>query len=142
MVKEERSAGAVVFYVEKGEPLYLLLHYPRGHLDFPKGNIEPGEKEEETALREVKEETGLDVELIPGFRETIRYFYKLHGETIRKTVVFFLARSYSKDVKISWEHKGYYWFPYHKAIKEVTFPSTREVLKKAHNFLNFFGYIQ
>ncbi len=72
----ERSAGAVVFRKEKGNISYLLLHYQAGHWDFPKGNIERGEKMEETVKREIKEETGIeDIEFIPGFKETIKYSY-------------------------------------------------------------------
>jgi len=71
MVRKERSAGFVVFTErEDGKRLYLLLHYPSGHWDFPKGHVEEGESEIRAALRELREETGLtDVEVVFGFRD-------------------------------------------------------------------------
>jgi 8-oxo-dGTP pyrophosphatase MutT (NUDIX family) len=131
----EVSAGAVVFYDGGGEVEYLLLLYPGGHWDFPKGNIEAGETPERTALREIKEETGLDVELVPGFREEIEYFYYRERRRIKKRVIYFLARARSKDVKLSWEHKGYVWLPFGQALARITFENSRGVLAKAHRFL-------
>ncbi|MCI4464718.1 MAG: NUDIX domain-containing protein [Thermoproteus sp.] len=131
----EVSAGAVVFYDGGGEVEYLLLLYPGGHWDFPKGNIEAGETPERTALREIKEETGLDVELVPGFKEEIEYFYYRERRRIKKRVIYFLARARSKDVKLSWEHKGYVWLPFGQALARITFENSREVLAKAHRFL-------
>jgi len=140
----ERSAGAVVFRRENSKIFYLLLHYPgashraeKDYWDFPKGHIERGEKIEETVKREVFEETGLkDIEILPGFKETINYFFKFEGKNILKFVTFFLAQTKEKDVKISFEHIGYEWLPYEEAIKRLTFQNSREVLKKANEFLN------
>jgi bis(5'-nucleosidyl)-tetraphosphatase len=133
----EKSAGAVIFHRADKKIEYLLLHYQSGHWDFPKGNIEKGEKPEETAKREVEEEAGLgDVGLIPGFKETIKYFYKLKGQNIFKIVVFYLAQTRTKKVKISWEHVGYRWLPYQEAITQLTFKNAKEILKKANDFLS------
>jgi len=72
---KETSAGAVIFRKENNEIYYLLLHYESGHWDFPKGNIEEGEKEEETVKREAAEETGVeDIKIVEGFKEWIKYF--------------------------------------------------------------------
>jgi len=132
----ERSAGAVIFRKEEGRAYYLLLHHQSGHWDFPKGNIEKGEKLEETVKRETKEETGLgDIKFIPGFEEAIKYFYKLKSKNIFKIVTFFLAETRTKDVKISWEHIGYQWLPYQEALTQVTFKNAKEILQKANNFL-------
>ena len=72
----EKSCGAVVFKQQKdGSVKYLLLHYEAGHWDFPKGKQEKNEKEEQTAAREIKEETGIeDIEFVDGFREMVKYF--------------------------------------------------------------------
>lgn len=132
----EKSAGAVIFRKEGSKIYYLLLHYNAGHWDFPKGNIEKGEKLEDTVKREVKEETGIkSIEIIPGFKESFQYFYKLKGKTIFKIVTFFLAQTQEKEVEISWEHKGFQWLPYEEALQQITFKNSKEILKKAHNFI-------
>ena len=131
---DEVSAGAVVFY--RGDAVeYLLLHYASGHWDFPKGNIEPGETPEQTALREIKEETGLDVKLVPGFREEVEYVYSRGGRRVRKKVIFFLAEAPSKEVRLSWEHVGYAWLLFDQALARLTYESSRRVLAKAHRTL-------
>ena len=110
---KEKSCGAVVFRKQKEGVKYLLLHYTAGHWDFPKGHQEKNEKEEQTALREVKEETGIDdVELLDGFRETINYYYKIKNETVFKEVIFFLGLARTDKVDISKEHIGYAWVSY------------------------------
>jgi len=136
----EISAGAIIF--RKEDTLeYLLLHYQSGHWDFPKGNIEKGEKLEETVRREMKEETGIeDIEFLPDFKESIKYFYKLEGKNIFKIVTFFLAETKTKEVKISWEHIGFQWLPYQEAIEQLTFKNAKEILKKANNFLQGKGF--
>lgn len=132
----ERSAGAIIFRKEGGKIFYFLLHYQSGHWDFPKGNIEKGEKLEDTVKREVKEETGIDdIKFVPGFKETIKYFYRLKGKVIFKTVVFYLVETKTKEVKISWEHIGYKWLPYDQALKQITFKNAKEIIKRANDFL-------
>ena len=130
-----RSAGVVLFRGKKRE--YLLLHYAAGHWDLPKGMFEKGEKKsEEVALRELKEETGVSqVKLIPGFKETIKFFYTWEGKKVLKFVVFFLGKTRQKRVKISWEHKGYIWLPYEEAVNKATFQNAKNVLKKAEKWL-------
>lgn len=133
----EKSCGAVVFRKGKGKVKYLLLHYEAGHWDFPKGNQEKNEKEEQTAIREVKEETGIeDSELADGFKETLKYFYKKDEETVYKEVVFFLAQANSEEVKLSFEHIGYAWMSYDNAYKRLTFNTSKELLSKAHQFIS------
>ena len=133
----EKSAGAIIFLKENKKIYYLLLHYQASHWDFSKGNIEKGEKLDQTVKREIKEETGIeDIKFIPGFKESIKYFYKLKGKNIFKIVTFFLAESPEKEVKISWEHIGYQWLPYQEAIVQLTFKNAKEILKKANDFLS------
>ena len=134
-MKIERSAGAIVFIMEK-EPIYLLLRYEAKHWDFPKGNIEKGETDQETVKREIEEETGIkDIEIIKDFKEKIQYYFKFEGELINKTVIFYLATTQTKEVKLSFEHIGFEWLPYNKAIKQLTYKNAKEILKKANDFL-------
>jgi bis(5'-nucleosidyl)-tetraphosphatase len=128
---EERSAGAVVFRRTQGGPRYLLLKYPAGHWDLPKGNIESGEQPIQTMAREVREETGIvDLRVIPGYEKKIEYFYRRDGKKVHKTVVFFLAETMVEKVIISFEHQDYGWFDYSEAIKTVTYPNARRLLKE------------
>jgi bis(5'-nucleosidyl)-tetraphosphatase len=131
----EKSCGAVV-YVKNSEIKYLLLQYEAGHWDFVKGNVEEGESDQETTVRELKEETGIvDARFIDGFREKISYFYKRQGATVYKEVVFFLMEAKSTDVKISFEHIAFDWLTYEDAIKKLTFKNAKDVLQKARVFL-------
>lgn len=138
----EKSAGAVIFRRENNEIKYLLLHYPSGsrsgkaYWDLPKGHIELKEKLEETVRREVKEETGLeDIEIISGFKETIKYFFKWRGKNILKFVTFYLAGTKTEKVKISSEHMGFRWLVYKEAVKQLTYKNAKEILEKSNQFL-------
>ena len=133
-MKTQKSAGAVVFRKDNEKIYYLLLDYGK-HWEFSKGMVEQGETEEQTAIREIREETGLDVELVEGFRNSINYFYFWEGKKISKTVVFFLAEAKSKDVVISHEHKGFQWFEYKEAMEKITFKNSKDILEKAKKFL-------
>ena len=142
----EKSAGAVIFRKQRGGIYYLLLHYGIGHWDLAKGHIEKGEKPEEAAEREIKEETGIkEIKFAPGFKETIKYFYKIprtrissvrgkQGENIMKFVTFFLAKSKTKKIKLT-EHIGYEWLPYEKALEKLTFKTAKQILQKSEEFL-------
>jgi len=139
---KEQSAGAVIFRIKNKQPCYLLLHYPTGvrikreYWDFPKGHLEKGETEQQAAAREIQEETGLDkIAFIPEFKERIQYYFRVKGKTIFKTVVFFLAFTKKKKVKISFEHEGFVWLPFERAMKKLKFANARRILERAHQFL-------
>lgn len=138
----ERSAGAIIVRRENNKNLFLLLNYqsgrsrPKAYWDFPKGHIEKGEKLEDTVRREVKEETGIgEIEIVPEFKETIKYFFKADGGIIFKTVVFLLAKTKEKEVKISDEHMGFKWLSFEESLKEVSYKNAKDILKKAKAFL-------
>ena len=126
----ERSAGAVVYTVDRREVLYLLLHGRFGW-DFPHGLVHLYETDEAAAIREILEETGLKVELIPSFKEEIRYKYSKKGRTVYREVVYFLARSYEKEVRLSKEHDSYIWATREEVLRLVSRDETRTVLLKA-----------
>lgn len=128
---KEESCGAVVYHGDE----FLLLHYESGHWGFPKGNRERGETKLETAIREIEEETGLTDLEFADFEEEIDYFYKKEGKTVYKTVTYFLAQSKTKKIKISWEHQGFEWLPYEKAVEKLRYQNAKEVLTRAHSYL-------
>ena len=134
---EETSAGIVLFRKEESKILFLLLHYPSGHWDFVKGKMEKGEKTHETAIRETKEETGItDITFVENFEEWINYNFKYQGELVQKKVVFFLAETKTKEIKISHEHSGYTWMDYNSAMEKTTFDNAKTVLTKAQKLLS------
>ncbi len=137
----EKSAGAIVFRKKDNLIYYLLLRYPtkqgkKEYWGFAKGGIEKGEKVEETVKREVEEETGLkDISFINGFREKEEYIFTKKGKKVFKTVIFLLAETKTEKVKISWEHFDFKWLPYNKALEKLTFDNAKEILRKAHRFI-------
>ena len=115
---------------------YLLLEHSYGW-DFPKGIMEKGEKSQAAALRELKEETGISKAIVlPGFKATISFIYTWKGKRLLKFVVFYLARTRQKKVKLSFEHKGFAWLPYKDAVKRSTYQNAKSVLRKAESWLN------
>ncbi len=108
--------------------------------DLPKGHIEKGEEIEGTVRREVEEETGLkNIELVEGFKETVKYFFRVKDKNILKFVTFYLAETKTKEVKISEEHIGFEWLPYKEALKKLTFKNAKGILQKANDFLSAKG---
>jgi len=134
---DERSAGAVVFYMEgNAEPEYLLLHYTSGHWDFPKGNIEAGENEKQAATREIREETGItDVEFLDGFHMKIEYKYRHGKRLVQKEVVLFLARTRTHQVTLSHEHIGFAWRKFDDAMQQLSFRNAKNLLSAARDYL-------
>ncbi|MBI4258027.1 MAG: NUDIX domain-containing protein [Thaumarchaeota archaeon] len=132
---EERSAGAVVYH-DDSRVEYLLLYYPAGHWDFPKGNIEKGEDEVTTVRREIAEETGIkSIVLENGFRKIVEYHYRRKQGLVHKKVIFYLARASTTQVKLSFEHQGYSWLPVNEALRRVTYDNSRRILAEADKFL-------
>ena len=136
-MREQKSAGIVLFRNASNKNEFLLLNYPQGHWDFVKGKVEQGETPHETALRETKEETGIsDIEFIDGFEESVEYDFRFKKENIHKKVIFFLAKTNEKNIKLSHEHNDYLWLEYNDALKKTTFENAKNVLTKANEFLS------
>lgn len=131
----ERSCGAVVFN-GKGEDRSVLLIRNRrsAHWGFPKGHIEPGETQHETAIRETKEETGLDISILDGF--SCKSEYTIQGK-VEKAVVIFLAESTSRDVVMQEEEiEEFIWTDFSSALGLLRFENDKNILKKAAGFLS------
>jgi bis(5'-nucleosidyl)-tetraphosphatase len=157
MISFEKSVGAVVFRKSDGANMFLLLHYPPsgrsgsnlpGHWDFSKGHVEKGEKDEDTLRREIQEETGInDLVVLSNFSTQIRYFYRAGEEekqkrkktgksaNVMKKVIYYLAETKTKNIKISAEHIGFEWLGYKDALARITYKNGKEVLKKADKHL-------
>ena len=135
-MREQKSAGIVLFRNASNKNEFLLLNYPQGHWDFIKGKVEQGETPHETALRETKEETGIsDIEFIDGFEESVEYDFRFKKEYIHKKVVFFLAKTNEKKISLSHEHNDFVWLEYDDALKKTTFRNAKNVLSKTNEFL-------
>ncbi|MCX8154710.1 MAG: NUDIX domain-containing protein [Candidatus Micrarchaeota archaeon] len=125
------SAGIILMKQNK----ILVLRNRKGHLDFPKGHIEEGESIIEAALREFREETGLDtekIEIIENLKYTLEYPVIEKGEIQRKRVYLFLAiYRGDDDIKLSKEHVNYYWLELDEKIEEkFKYREHKELIRK------------
>ncbi len=131
---QEHSVGIILFNKEQ----YLLLRYASGHWGYVKGNVEGKEEAEETARRELKEETGITtVFFVKGFLESEEYFYKKEGKTVHKRVEYFLGETQETEVTLSKEHKDFAWLSYQEAINRLSFAAGKELLRKAEEFKRY-----
>ncbi len=117
-MKKEKSCGCIVIDNDK----VLLVKQNDGHTAFPKGHIEQGETEEECALRETFEETGLKVKIINGYRYTQTYFVK---QDVLKEVVYFLAEKKEGTLKKQDEEiKSLGFYSFEDAISMISYKDT------------------
>lgn len=129
-MKYEKSCGAVVFKKDHNEIFILLVEMNKGHWSFPKGHMKRNETEQQTALREIKEETNLEVNLIGEFRQTVKY---LSDQETEKEVVYFLAKPKSTLIqRQESEIKNITWLRYKDAMKQLTFETDKGILKQVH----------
>ena len=129
----EKSCGAVVFTRINNEIKYLLVRNLAGQYGFPKGHVERDETEEQTALREVLEEVGITVKILPGFRMEDEYLIPQKENTVKR-VVYFLAE-YSKQ-EFSYQKEELtdaVLLEYERAMTLFSFESNRKILTKANH---------
>ena len=120
MIKREKSCGVLVLRRQEDELYVVLLrHSFGGHWSFPKGHVEPGETEEETACREVLEETSIHIDICPGFREVVSYSPK---RDVTKDVIYFLGRA-----------RNYDYVPQASEIAQIKWVE----ISLAHSFLSY-----
>ena len=136
----ESSCGAVVYRDIKGEVKFLLIKNKRSaHWGFPKGHIEQGETKEETAYREVLEETGLHINIIDGFDCVSKYKIR---DRIEKMVTIFVGTTKDTSTVIQQEEiEDYIWLTYDKAMNLLKFENDKNILRSAYSFLNEHNYI-
>jgi len=134
---EATSAGAILFRDTRGCREYLLLKSRPGDWEFPKGGVEGEEELQQTAIREVQEEAGIeDFRLIDGFRKDYHYVFEANGNTIHKTVHLFIAKSFEASAELSKEHRDLQWRDYEQAINTITQEGPRDILRDAHAHLD------
>lgn len=131
----QRSCGTVPFTVSDGEPMYLLIRSRNGRLcSFPKGHTEPGETEEETALRETWEETSVRARIVSGFRREMKYSL---DKRKKKTVVYFVAGFDSQTPKhnAGFENNSYLLLNFSEALNALTYANSKNLLIAADAFV-------
>lgn len=126
----QKSSGAVVYRYAPGLEFLLVCSQKHRHWGIPKGNMEPGELENQTAIREVFEETGQRIDLEPPFREVIAF--RMDDLPRYKQVAFFLAQGRATPlVRNPEEHCDIAWVPWQRALELIPFPKDRGVLERA-----------
>lgn len=135
MPERHYSAGGVILRVREGVPEVAMIATHRGERwGLPKGTVDPGEQPEQTALREVREETGLRGEAI-RLLDRIEYFFRARGALVHKHVDFFLMRYIEGELspQLS-EVDDARWFPLAEAIRKSSFGSERKVLEMVSEY--------
>ena len=136
-MKTEKSCGGVLFTRQENTVKYLIIRHLGGHCGFPKGHMESGETEVQTATREIREEDGLSVSLIDGFRAEDHYPIPSRPGTV-KQVVYFLAEFSGQSIVTQPEEVAEaYLLPYEDALALLPFPEAKRILTKAHQFVTF-----
>ncbi len=132
--KREFSAGGVVL---NGKGQVLLIHNMalrdpnKSYFGFPKGHIDKEESSKDAAIREVKEEVGLEVEVVEKIGES-KYIFTKNGEKVFKVVVMFLMKAKEGELKVLEEELiGAQWFSPEEALEKLSFKQDKELLKKA-----------
>ena len=131
---KEKSCGAIVYKKENNDYKFLLVYQNNGHYSFPKGHMENDETELETTIREIKEETNLDVLVNTDFRISIEYL--MEAKNVMKEAVYFLATPISSKLKNQeGEIEFCDWYNYEDAMNLLEFDNIKEVFEKAYNFI-------
>ena len=132
-MKKEKSCGALVFYLKDNkEQVLLIKHSNSGHWSFPKGHVEAGETEVETAVREIFEETGVNANIDTRFREVVTYSPK--KDVIKDVIYFFATTDNYETVKQESEVSEIMWVDIANALKCVSYRNDKELISKAIRF--------
>lgn len=132
-MKKEKSCGAIVFYLkENKEQILLIKHSNSGHWSFPKGHVEAGETEVETARREILEETGVTANIDTRFREVVTYSPK---KDVLKDVIYFFATAENYETqKQEEEVSEVIWVDADKVLDCVSYKNDKLLVSKAIRF--------
>lgn len=132
----EKSCGFVVYRESSGVREYLLVSALNGKYGFPKGHVERGETEYETAVRELKEETNLAVRLVDGFRREIEYRIPQKRGTMKRCVYFLGEYTEGELIRQAEEVLDAVFVPFERAMEMIPFENARSVLRAANEYLD------
>ncbi len=131
---KEKSCGAIVYKKENNKLEFLLVYQSNGNYGFPKGHMEDGETELETTVREIKEETNLDVDVDENFRCETSYL--MEAKNVIKEVVYFVAIPNTFDLKNQeGEINECNWYNYDEVKSKLKFENVKEIFSKAYNYI-------
>lgn len=138
-MKREFSAGGIVFN-NKGQVLLInnmAMRDPnKSYWGFPKGHIDSKESSKDAAIREVREEVGLEVEVLEKLGDS-RYIFTKDKEKVFKVVVMFLMKASDDELKILEEElMGAEWFDPKIALDKLSFKQDKDLLKQALEKIN------
>lgn len=132
----EHSAGAVVFTRREGELRYVIVESLSGYPGFPKGHVEAGEQERDTALREIWEEVGLRPRLLPEFRAAEVYPLPGKPDTYKQVVYYLAEYEDQTPVPQASELRAVHLLSLEEALAVLRRESARQILRDADAFLN------
>ena len=134
--KREKSCGAVVYNPER--QLFLIIKMLNGNWGFPKGHTENQETDIQTAIREVTEETGINIKILDGFKKSIKY---IPFPEVLKKVIFFIGITKEEKVTIDKDEiEDYMWCSYEEALKMITYKPQRDIMESSLQFIkNYYG---
>jgi len=129
----ETSAGGVVFRLVDGQPRFLLIRDSYRNWGFPKGHVEADEALDGAALREVREETGVEPLALRGAIETIDWYFRFRGRLIHKVCHFYLMETTSPATSPQREEgiTACGWFALEAAREKIAYANARDVLERA-----------
>lgn len=131
----EKSCGFVVYRVVQDKREYLIIRASNGEYGFPKGHIENNETEYETAIRELKEETNIEVQIVDGFREQIEYPL-INKKNVMKQSVYFLGKWLDSNIVCQETEVSEAMFvSIEKALELLPFEDTKNIIKKADAYI-------
>lgn len=138
-MEKEISAGAIIYKIIDDNILYLIEFMNHGHISLTKGHLEKGESLEECAIREIKEETSLDVILDTSFLNKITYAPYKDNPLLLKDVYFFIAKVKNVNAipidKHDEEVNDLKFYNLKEAYDLLTYKSDKETLLKADKFI-------
>lgn len=133
----DKSVGIIPVRRDDNDFLFLLVHQVLGHWAFPKGHPNPEETELETALRELREETGIkESKIVDDFKYTQQYSFEEGAELVDKEVVFFIGFVGDEKIQVMEDEiQAFEWLSFDKCMERLTYDNSRAMLKTAYQHI-------